>query len=224
MVVQKEKRTKMFNYITNLFEHSGAEIIEREKDFKIRIIEPQLTLEPERSKLERTTDFFLHMKTTKDNIKDISKLVLENNLKGIASGHIFYKSENDEAYFVRLGAKAYFKSKGKTLKNYNREEIQRMINLRKLEEKYSLKIKTNNSKINKFILTYQPETERNQESIRIYRLDLVKSDNTHNSIASKFAGEERINKMMKLPVEVHRIYDEVKFLRNGLSAYLKSKE
>lgn len=96
----------------------------------------------------------------------------------ILVSNIFLKNGKD--FHVRLGARASFKNKERSLKNYTRDEINQIIHLRSLE-KQVLHYQGDDQSL----VYYQPNTARLQESIRSYMMLPVILDYSHISNESR---------------------------------------
>ena len=172
MTKQNEKKRMMQFIINRIEEANKSKIITAEPDH-IVIAKKEIT---NNQKLY----IFLHNKKTteRDYRNSLTRLTQEHYL----ISNIFYK--DGKIGMVRLGQRANLKGDDRSLKRYNKNERDKMIHLRQLEKivlniQQNEKIALNIQQKANFLAYYQPETERLQESIRIYQMQPVHLDYSH---------------------------------------------
>lgn len=160
MVLKKEKE-RMLDFILEKLISSGK--YSRIKDPKY----PVITLK-EDSELQRRFAVIMQAgDMTSNDFAHYENRALAKGYDGVAQ--ILFK--DGKTAMVRLGADANAR-RNKSLKNYSKHCLDNMIHLRDLEKREL-------ERTGKYLLYYQPESERLPESIRLYEALDVELDYSH---------------------------------------------
>lgn len=163
MVAQKE-RQHAIDYITKLLEDSGHYTFEQKTDFGLLLKEKII---------ERTPQ---HIEVIIPNgagtVNDLLQHCYNNTSKKIFTVPIFYK--DGKTAFVRMVERNKSWRNDKSLKQYTVQQINEMLHLRSIEKKI-----LNLNNLNSEVAYFQPQTERLEESLRIFRLKPIVLDYSH---------------------------------------------
>lgn len=135
--------------------------------------------------------------------------------------NIFYKDGKN--YMVRLAQRGEIKRRNRSLKKYSHDEINEMIHLRGIEKQVF------NSENLPFLVYYQPNTKKLNESIILYQMKDVILDYSHideNHRANGFVNEEEISRDYKIAKKLRTIKkdDPVVFVNAVSKKHLLFKE
>jgi hypothetical protein len=117
---------------------------------------------------EKDAKIYVVLHNFKRKISDYKRLVRALRDKGIYTCDLLYK--DGELFHVRMGSTANFKGDDRSLKRYEKKDLDKMLHLRGLEKEVLLE---------KTLVYYQPETLKLSESIRGYSLSDVTLDYSH---------------------------------------------
>ena len=150
---------------------------------------------------------YLMLHNKKNTVEQVVKTVLQNRDNKIHTGHIFYKDGKN--FMVRLGKRGIIKDY-RSLKNYSKEEIDKMIHIRDLEDlvlKWGFSVEHPNEEFRQALAYYQTKTERLVEAVRIYSMGDVRLDYSHIKRGDPGYGhaKNRYSRDYRITEEVDRI-------------------
>lgn len=161
-MVSRADKNRMTEFIANLLEESSMyNLLEKNHSHLLVSLKPDY--DPASSKI------YLLAHNEKRTVKEVKRIHLQNYAEGIFTSDVFYK--DGENFMVRLGGSANYRD-DKSLKRYDKPDLDAMINMRDLE-------KFVEAKSSHTLAYYQPKTEKLSESIRVYRLKPVTLDYSH---------------------------------------------
>jgi hypothetical protein len=164
-MVSRYQKLRMRQFIADRIEGSARyDILESEFDHLLILQKPDLVENP------RHAHIFLH--NVKRNIDEYVAQCRANDTRGTYNSNVFYKDY--ETFFVRLGGRAHFKGDARSLKHYSDDDINKMIHLRGLEKAALERQQPDDS-----LIYFQPETDRLEESIRVFSMESVNLDYSH---------------------------------------------
>ncbi len=161
-VILKPQRTRMSEYVTGLLETAGYTINSSDES-EIVFVSRHPEAHPEPAHL------FLHSKKRK--VKDFKHEMNQLVHQGNYVGNIFYK--DGENFHVRL-AEDVIAKEGKSLKKYEKEDLDKMLHLRDLERTVLDRMREGRT-----LTFYQPETARLAEGLRNFIMAPVVLDYSH---------------------------------------------
>lgn len=163
-MISRQQRAQMRRFVLDRIEESGRYDIRRQDDAGI-----QLRQKDELFTNPSTIYVVLHdRKMTLNQYRAISS---SNREQKIRTANIFYK--DGETFMVWLGRRGHWKGDERSLKNYTKEQRDRMIHLRGLEKEV-----LNNQDI-KALAYFQPETTHLPMSLRGFYMGTVELDYSH---------------------------------------------
>ncbi len=196
--IQKDGMTE---FLEEKIEASGLYAV-RYRDNKHVIVD-------EKEGEKRTAYILAH--TTLETIEEIKELQEMNRQEGdVFTAHVFYEDHHN--FFRRLGRESHFKS-DKSLKEYSKEERDRMVELRKIEREMMKQGEVAFQGPGRLVY-YHPETPIIPECLRIFRMHPVSLDYSHvgsDHPAYSFA-KNRESETWKISEERAKIVDEPAYL------------
>ncbi len=163
-MVSRNNKKRMQDFVTAKFEEARRfRILDNDESHIVLQVKPEFTSD----KLK----IYVFLHNQKMPLSEYNRLVRNYLNSGQLISNIFYKDY--ENFMVRLGRRGKLKGDDQSLKRYDKKEIDRMIHLRGLEKAVLDKQRED------FLVYFQPETERLQETVRGYELARVVLDYSH---------------------------------------------
>ena len=164
-MVSKRAKSRMREFITGRIEEASKYTIKEADDSHILVAQ-------RRDLVENPSEVYVVLHNQQMTLREYRSLLSRNNQQKTFTAEVFYK--DGEMFMVRLGSRAQFKGDDRSLKNYSKEQRDKMIHLRGLE-KSALETQLENSTL----IYYQPEAERLSEGLRRYKMCTVHFDYSH---------------------------------------------
>ena len=163
-MVSKADKIRMKSFVEARLEDSGRYDIKKSDESHILVA-------TKRENAERIIPIDLLLHNRKMPLTELRDLVRNSYSSNILVSNIFYK--DGQNFMVRLGSRGNFKGDDRSLKRYNKVDLDKMIHLRGLEKEV-LELQDDNT-----LVYFQPETERLIESVRGYQMRDVILDYSH---------------------------------------------
>ncbi len=209
-MVVKAERKRLLEFTEGLITNSGFTVLSRDYFY--------ITIQG------ATSNIYVVLHSKQMTLNEFNTLNRKNLQKQIYTAHVFLK--DDSLFHVRLGARGNLKGNDRSLKNYSKAEIDKMLHLRGLEKRtLDLQRSTSN------LVYYQPRTERLEEALRGYNLSKVTLDYSHVDMDHRAYGfvENGASVDYKIADEVSHINgtERIKFgvlNRGNLQAIIRKKD
>jgi hypothetical protein len=137
----------------------------------------KIIISQKKALVEKPVNAHIFLHSAKIPLKEYKLQVRGIINNGEFVGNVFYK--DNQTFMVRLAERGNFKGDDRSLKNYSKEDIDKMVHLRGIE-KTVLELQ----KVNQ-LAYFQPETARLSESIRVYMMLPVNLDYSHIGIEDR---------------------------------------
>jgi hypothetical protein len=206
-MVGKKQKKQMFDFLVSKLESSAEKVVPRTKKI-VEDLDTNYILIDDRG-LVISIDQHYTAKRFEELLSIIQRQTREgrNNI-----AYVFYK--DGETFFRSAAKDNHFKSdKGLSLKNYDNEEMRRIMLLRPEE----IMVRERR----KFLQYYQPESQRLEEGIETFGFDPVIYNYSHIPEKERFGPLEKPSERLHIWTERHSQQGDLRLIHPG---YLKSRE